>query len=88
MDDENVSMDELRAMLGSTNAVTSIPYELRPVGEIEGSQSRPGVPGDEGPVDTAGLHRGVSTVDGGAHQRGLGQTSGGWLNGVSGIENQ
>ena len=53
MDDENVSMDELRAMLGSTNAVTSIPYELRPVGEIEGSQSRPGVPGDEGPVDTA-----------------------------------
>ena len=53
MDDENVSMDELRAVLGSTTAVTSIPYELRPVGEIEGSQSRPGVPGDEGPVDTA-----------------------------------
>ena len=61
MDDENVSMDELRAVLGSTTAVTSIPYELRPVGEIEGSQSRPGVPGDEGPVDTAVSRR--STVE-------------------------
>ena len=48
MGDENVSLTDL---LNSTSV--EIPYELRPVAEIEGPQSRPGVPDDEGPVDTA-----------------------------------
>ena len=40
-------------VLNNSPAVVPLPYELRPVAEIEGLQSRPGVPDDEGPVETA-----------------------------------
>ena len=45
----------LRDMLNAgvaDGSIPAIPYELRPVGEIENSRSQPGVPGDEGLVSS------------------------------------
>ena len=49
-DDGEMSLIDV---LNNSPGAVPLPYELRPVTEIEGLQSRPGVPDDEGPVETA-----------------------------------
>ena len=57
-DDGDMSLIDV---LNNSPGARPLPYELRLVTEIEGLQSRPGVPDDDGPVETAVSRR--STVE-------------------------